>query len=141
MIPRTIQVIQPRYNPSIKSKTATELPSICMKQMRERESIPVTSFGVLAHGRNLKSWSQVHAPVIPLFLVRTTEESGYGSGLSGFLEAAHEPHRLPIEVVLALHREQGVYPPRSFSGLPLPGPATDHTQPDQHHNQTHEIRH
>lgn len=60
------------------------------------------------HRRDLKGWRQVHAfVVLPLFL-STAQQPRNRAGLPGLSEAVHEPHRLPIEVILALHREQRV---------------------------------
>lgn len=99
---------------------------------RERERnkrLPVSSFGVFTHGRDLKSGSQVHSFVSLLLLVRTTEESGDRSGLLCLLEAVHHSYRLPVEVILAFNRKQCVDPQFSFFLAP---PVTDQTQQKYH---------
>ena len=96
------------------------------------EELPVTSPGVSTHRRDLKSWSQIHPSVFLLLLVRTAEQSCYWPWLLGLLEAMHEPHSLPIEVVLALHREQRVNPPWSL--LTRFHTLNSQTHQSQHHH-------
>lgn len=75
-----------------------------------------------AHGRHHHGRSQVLPSVAPELVVRTAEQPGYRARLPGLLEAVDEAHRLPVEVVLALHREQRVDPVRRllarFEGPP-----------------------
>lgn len=95
---------------------------------------------MFTHGRDLKSGSQIHAFVILLLLVRTAEEAGDGPGLLGLLVAVHEPHCLPVEVILALHREQCVDPPCLFLFFLSPTATANQTQ--NHHQQlTQKSRH
>lgn len=115
-----------------------------MKEVRNKahsNHSPVTSLGVPAHGRHLKSGSQMHPFVLLLLVVRTAEESGNRAGLPGLLVAVHETHSLPVEVVLALHREQGMDPPRSLLTRFHP-PTTIHAQTHQaHRHQNQESSH
>ena len=107
----------PEFNTKFRHQTTKKkstLENFFFFERDDDEELPVTSPGVSTHRRDLKSWSQIHPSVFLLLLVRTAEQSCYWPWLLGLLEAMHEPHSLPIEVVLALHREQRVNPPWSL---------------------------
>ena len=91
--------------------------------------LPISSLWVLAHRRHLKCRCQAHPLVIPLLLLSATQQPRNRSRLPSFLEAVHQPHRLPVKVILALHREQSVNPPWRSMGLSLVSPS--------HHYQQH----
>lgn len=116
---------------------------ISQSNSKGTEELPVTGSGVPAHGRDLKSRSQIHSFVNLLLLVRTAEKSGNGSWLLCLPEALHEPHCLPVEVVLTLHRKQRVDPPRSLLTTRFHAPTSIAAQTNQphHHHPNQQYRH
>jgi hypothetical protein len=66
---------------------------------------------VAAEGGDLEGVADAEAAVGRELVLRAADEAGDAAGLPGLAEAVEEPHRLPVEVVAALHREQSVQPP------------------------------
>ena len=95
--------------------------------------LPVTSFGVSTHRGHLKGWCQMHPFVIVLLLISATEEPCDWSRLLGLPVTVHQPHRLPVEIVLTFHREQSVDPLRWWWVLPCPFNIANHTHQHKHH--------
>lgn len=60
----------------------------------------------------------MHPSIFLLLLIGATKQTGDGPRLLRLLEAMHQPHSLPIEVILTLHRKQGMNPPgRRHAGV------------------------
>lgn len=83
----------------------------------------------------------MHPFVLLLLVVGTAEESGNRAGLPGLPVAVHEAHGLPVEVVLALHREQRVDPPRCLHPTRFHAPPTIHAQTQKHQQQQQSTSH
>lgn len=116
---------------------------MCGNGKPEGGRVPVSSDGMLTHGRHLEGGSQVHAPVALQLLVSAAEQTRDRARLSAFPEAVHHPYRLPVEVHMTLHREQGVHPPGTLQGAITPSilllrACCDHTQ--QEHAPHQKIR-
>lgn len=64
-----------------------------------------------AVGGDLEGVADAEAAVGGELVGGAAEEAGDAAGLPRLAEAVEEPHRLPVEVVAALHREERVQPP------------------------------
>lgn len=96
--------------------------------------VPVAGAGVAAVGGDLESVADAEAAVGGELVGGAAEEAGDAAGLPRLAQAVEEPHRLPVEVVAALHREERVQPP------PLPG-GIHHGRPQQQEEEERGRRH
>lgn len=97
--------------------------------------LPVAGAGVAAVGGDLESVADAEAAVGGELVGRAAEEAGDAAGLPRLAQAVEEPHRLPVEVVAALHREERVQPP------PLPRGRRYHGRPQQQQQEERSRRH
>lgn len=103
---------------------------------------PIAGLGVPAHGGDLEGGGEAHPPIPAALLVGAAEETSDGARLASLAEAVDQPHRLPVEVILALHREQRVDPPRRLlPHLLLRRHRRRHCSQRHHHRQHHRHRH
>lgn len=100
--------------------------------------LPITSLRVTAHWRNFKRRSKTHSTVPSTLLRRAAEKASDRPRLPSLAEAVHQPHRLPIEVVLAFNREQRVNPPAHLPNLHR---LCRHDQPHHQHRRHHRRHH
>lgn len=80
-----------------------------------------------AVGGDLEGVAEADATVGGKLVGGAAEEAGDAAGVPRLAQAMEEPHRLPVEVVAALHREERVQPPP----LPRRGPSRYRSQPRQ----------